>query len=305
MKLDRRFAKYIYWLLLPAALIIRVFQLLLVVDIDTGFYEAGHPLSYALSAVMVAGILLVGFTVIFGSSKNTQVGGTQMKNPFLTDLDTLAHSLGATFSVSVMTMSFALVLDAILQFFEHMAQSAVTPVFLLNFAFMLATAAVFLRIAFACMKGRPLSRAMGYSLLLPVIWYTIRSTEYFMSFIQITNISENLLLLLSSLSTLLFLVLCARFFSGYEKNNTRPMLIITGLTCSLVCAVSTVPRYVMIYFGPTGIRQATRMPMIEDLIMAVIAASVAFVLLGANQPVDAATAGIIGDAQPDENKKMS
>ncbi|HKM32547.1 MAG TPA: hypothetical protein VJX95_03165 [Oscillospiraceae bacterium] len=285
MRLDRRYAMYVYWFVLVAAIVARVLQLGAVVDYQTGFYIQDGILPYALKIILISGIAVISFIIVAGSSKNVSVAGSKLESPFLADLDTLSTALSPVFSIAAMTLVFASVLNGVIEYRSLSVSGGIDAAFVIEFLLMLCSALVFLKIAVARTRESAITRSMGYSLLIPVIWYTFRSTMLFMSFIQITNISENLLTMLSSLSTLLFLIYLARFFAGIEKNNTRPMLAISGIVCSLMCAVSTLPRYILLIVGTVEMRQAMGTPNITELIFAVLAASVSALLLAKNKPV--------------------
>ena len=279
MKVDKKAALPLYVLAVAAGIVVRCFQLLTAIDYSTGFYITGHPLGSVLTWVMPAGIVLFALALLFGRSDSLAGPDHVRQSSFTAPLHVLTGRLTRLFGFVCALLSSALLVDLYLTFVgmtREMSQKISTY---LNFGLMLASAVVFFLIAVSVLRDGKISTGAGYSLLVPVAWLTVRSTMSFMSYILITNVSENLLELMGLLAMLLFMTLAARFLSGNEKSGTRRLLSIAGLAASLICAVSTVPRFFVLLFGPADIRAVTEMPSFSDLMLAVFAFGLVYQLL--------------------------
>src|SRR5699024_8371254 len=109
---------------------------------------------------------------------------------------------------------------------------------------------------------------------------------------------QNLLQLLSTLGTLLFMILASRLFSGFEKSNTRPMLIIVGLSSSLLNFVSAVPSFLI-----NGRDSTVNAPILAvDILLAVFAASIVNMLLGRDKVIPVTAQSNTEQIISDENE---
>lgn len=286
MRIDKRVAIPVFVLLLIGAVFVRYQQLLHAIDYQTGFYIAGSPLADVMPYIIAGGILLIALIVLFGSARDKGTGDCTMQNPFNMELDTLSGTASLIFGVISVLLSAVLLVDIYTILSTPMTKENATSMgTYVNLGLMALSAIIFFRLGIIVFRRDKISRGVGYSMLIPVAWLTVRSTMSFMSFILITNVSANLLILLSVLSMLLFMTLAARFFSGNEKPSTRRMLVIAGLSASLICAISTVPRFLMLLIGPSEIRVLTTVPLLEDLMLPIFAFCVVNMLMKPNRYV--------------------
>ena len=54
-------------------------------------------------------------------------------------------------------------------------------------------------------------------------------------------------MLLADMTSAVFMLLLIRFFAGFEKKHTRFQLIFMAYFSSIICAVSTIPRFIMFF----------------------------------------------------------
>lgn len=277
MRIDRRAVKYVYFACVVLAVAIRIIQLQYVVDEITGFYKNTSTLTKALPILIAASIVLIMLVTIIGRSRNMQSDSTIRQNPFLADIDEISNGNFVT-GISSIFISVLLAFETVKLYQGLTGTGNATMPNVADFVYIIFTllsAFVFMRLGIIGIRKMQISRNMGYLLLIPVIWLTIRSTVLFMDFIVITTVSQNLLQLLSTLGMLLFMTLAARFFSGFEKNNTRPMLVIIGLSSSLINFVSAVPLFLI-----NGRDSTVNAPILAaDILLAVFAASIVNMLL--------------------------
>lgn len=301
MRIDRRAVKYIYCASVLLAVAIRIIQLQYVVDEVTGFYKSTSTLTKALPIIIIASIALIMLVTIIGSSRNIQGDTAIRQNPFLADIDEIASESGFITGISSICISVLLAFEVVnlYQGLTPMGNASMPYLAdLVYIIFTLLTAFIFMRLGIIGMRKMPISRNMGYSLLIPVIWLTIRSTVLFMDLIVITSVSQNLLQLLSTLGMLLFMISASRLFSGFEKRTTRLKLIIIGLSSSLINFVSAVPLLL------TNGRESTANTSIlaVDILLAVFAASIVNMLLGQDRVIPIAVESVTEQIDIDENE---
>ncbi len=300
MRIDRRAVKYIYCASVLLAVAIRIIQLQYVVDEVTGFYKSTSTLTKALPIIIIASIALIMLVTIIGSSRNIQGDTAIRQNPFLADIDEIASESGFITGISSICISVLLAFEVVnlYQGLTPMGNASMPYLAdLVYIIFTLLTAFIFMRLGIIGMRKMPISRNMGYSLLIPVIWLTIRSTVLFMDLIVITSVSQNLLQLLSTLGMLL-MISASRLFSGFEKRTTRLKLIIIGLSSSLINFVSAVPLLL------TNGRESTANTSIlaVDILLAVFAASIVNMLLGQDRVIPIAVESVTEQIDIDENE---
>ena len=63
----------------------------------------------------------------------------------------------------------------------------------------------------------------------------------------------------------LFFLNVVRFFCGYEKKRTRYYMILFGYAASITAAVSTLPRYAMIFLTDYTVREGMLIPDTTDV----------------------------------------
>lgn len=299
MRIDRRTVKYVYFISVLVAVTVRIIQLQYVVEEITGFYKETSALTKVLPIIIAASVFLIMFVTVIGRSKSTQSQSCIRENPFLADIDEIASKSNFMTGISSLFLSILLAFETVKLYqglgiagnamMPHMADFAYT-------VFTLISAFVFMRLAIISLRKMPITRNMGYLLLLPVIWLTIRSTVLFMDLIVITTVSQNLLQLLSTLGMLLFMTLTSRLFSGFEKSSTRPMLVIIGLSSSLLNFVSAVPLFLV-----NGRDGSVNAPMlVVDILLAIFAVSIVNMLLGRDKVIPLAMENSAEQIEPDE-----
>ena len=206
MRIDRRVVKYVYCASVLLAVAIRIIQLQYVIDEATGFYKSTSTLTKVLPIIIIASIALIMLVMIIGRSRNVQTDTAVRQNPFLADIDEIANRGGFITGISSIFISVLLAFEVVKQYQGLTpVANAPMPYFadLVYIIFTLLSAFIFMRLGIIGLRKMPISRNTGYSLLIPVIWLTIRSTVLFMDLIVITSVSQNLLQLLSTLGTLL------------------------------------------------------------------------------------------------------
>lgn len=301
MRIDRRAVKYVYCACVLLAVAIRTIQLQYVIDEATGFYKNTSTLTKALPIIVIASIALIMIVTIIGRSRNVQSDTAIRQNPFLADIDEITSEGGFVTGISSIFISVMLAFEAV-KLYQGLTLTgnAMMPYFadLVYILFTLLSAFVFMRLGIIGVRKMPISRNTGYSLLIPVIWLTIRSTVLFMDLIIITTVSQNLLQLLSVLGMLLFMTSASRLLSGFEKRNTRPILIIIGLSSSLLNFVSAVPVF-LINGRESNVNTSI---LVVDILLAVFAASIVNMLLGRDKVIPIAAGSSAEQFDTDEEE---
>lgn len=86
-------------------------------------------------------------------------------------------------------------------------------------------------------------------MIFPIVLYVWRLISAFIDYTGIANISENIIDLIMLCCSLIFILLHAKIINGINYKINMPAAVGFGLAASLLCAVSTIPRYVLMIIG--------------------------------------------------------
>ena len=280
MKFDRRIALFILIIFIPAILISRTFLWTNGIDISTGFYLDNTTVIQTVYRTIVAvAIIFVILIVFLGKSFVKKANEEELVNPYKADLLLLSSQASIFFGTLAAIMAFLLFMFSANEIFGNKNISTIKMV---EYISMLASALVFGILAVRQYLGRAINKGLGYSMLIPAIWITIRSALIFKNFIIITSKSQNLLTMLFVLSWLIFIVEFARLYSGFEKKSTRPVLVIMGIMTFIFGIAETLPVYIfMIKYPNTSLPFESNMLLI-DFSMSLFAIGAVAQLLGPN-----------------------
>lgn len=280
MKFDRRIALFILIIFIPAILISRTFLWTNGIDISTGFYLDNTTVIQTVYRTIVAvAIIFVILIVFLGKSFVKKANEEELVNPYKADLQLLSSQASIFFGTLAAIMAFLLFVFSANEIFGNKNISTIKMV---EYISMLSSALVFGILAVRQYLGRAINKGLGYSMLIPAIWITIRSALIFKNFIIITSKSQNLLIMLFVLSWLIFIVEFARLYSGFEKKSTRPVLVIMGIMTFIFGIAETLPVYIfMMKYPNTSLPFESNMLLI-DFSMSLFAIGAVAQLLGPN-----------------------
>lgn len=207
------------------ALILRTAQLLTVVDYETmGFFAEGTPFLAA------GGIYL--FFIIFAL---LFIGGGYLDRKNGADSFTCkAENISPKYT---MLMGIAFGVGFALQFIQVFANF---EKFTLGVLGEIVIMAAYLATAFIFFANKGIKRSVGYVQLIISVSFTVKAASLFMQDTIIVRVSDELILLLSYVSSVMFFLAIGRFITGNENKHTREKLLFFGAAAAVLSVAASV-----------------------------------------------------------------
>ena len=262
------------------ALILRVFQILVVVDYkEMGFFDADAGF---LAAGGLYLLLFIGTVVFIVSAIFDKKGGSDAftrKALSLTPRQTAI--LGMSFLVGACLRLYQLIFG-----FNGFGLSFVGEALM----FVLFTA-----IGFIILGSRKLKPVVGYLHIVICVSCTLNAASLFMQDTIIIRVSDELLLLLSYVGSVLFFLALGRFIAGTESRLTRyKLLVIGGITAALsLCA--SLAGYIALAIDPEYVGPHMAMHPLSETGTAVIALALIMIIYSKNS---------LPDEEPEEPEEV-
>ena len=247
------------------ALIFRVFQLLVTVDYgEMGFFDAAAGfiptgglyllLIIALAVLIVAAIL----------DKKAESGA----------FTRTADSIG---SKQTAILGFAFLAGACLRFYELVFNFRG---FGLSFVGEALIFVVFTAIGFMILSSRRLKPVVGYLHMVICVSYTLKAAALFMQDTIIVRVSDELLLLLTYVGSVLFFLALGRFIAGNESKLTRCKLLIFGGITAVLSLCASLAGYIALIIDPAYLGQHMKMHPLSETGTAIITLGLIWVIYG-------------------------
>lgn len=245
-----------------AALMLRVFQILVVVDYsemgffnnDAGFFPCyGLYLLFALAAV----ILIIGAVTDKKKSHEAFLFKASRLSPKQTSV------LGFSFVASAALKLFDLIFG-----FD----------FSLDYVGEVVIFAVFAIIGFILLSKKTVRVSAGYLQLLISISFTVKSAVLFMQDTIIVRVSDELILLMSYIMSVLFFLALGRFLSGNESKHSRGKLFVCGGLAAVMSLCASLAGYIAMIVDSKYMSGKMTMHPISQLGVAVIALVIIIIL---------------------------
>ncbi len=184
---------------------------------NTGFLNDENGLLVNLG--FYCSLVLVFAAVLLLSLLDKKRGGAYFTNEVSDMVDGRAIMLG-----------FPLLVAGALAIYEGYAQTkAVTPSgFLVFIGFVLGAAMVIL--AFIILYKKEIKPLLGFLLILPALYYTLRGIAIFLKHMAVTTVPEYLIEGLCIIGFTVFFMQLAKYMTGNSTRTTRPLLSAVGIT---------------------------------------------------------------------------
>ena len=249
------------------ALVFRVFQLLVVVDYnEMGFFDDTAGFFPVNGLYLLLGFAVILFTA--GSIIDKKVGSTAFTRPVASLTSKQTAALGAAFLIG-----------ACLRFYELVFRF---NGFGLGFIGEALIFVLFTAIGFIILSSKKLKPVVGYLHMVICISYTLKAAALFMQDTIIIRVSDELLLLLSYVASVLFFLALGRFISTNESKLTRHKLFIFGACAAVLSLCATLAGYVALAADSTYMGKHMTMHPLSETGAAVIAFVVIFVIYSKN-----------------------
>ncbi len=197
-------------------------------DFSTGFFynENGFFMSFMYYGLLILALAAV-IALCFVDKKR---GSAYFKNDIRsTMVDMRAVALGFPM----------LVAGAMAAYEGYLQMNAMTPsAFLIFVDFFFGAAMVIL--GFVILYKKEITPAVGFSLVVPAIYYTLRGICVFIDRMVIASVPEYLIECLTIIGMGLFFMLLAKLLSGNESKRTRTAVSAVGVTVSVMTLASAI-----------------------------------------------------------------
>ena len=245
------------------ALIFRVFQLLVVVDYrEMGFFAADAGFVPAYGLYLLLGVAAIVF--IIGSKVDKKSGGPAFNKPAVSLTSKQTGALGAAFLIG-----------AGLRFYELVFRF---NGFGLGFIGEALIFVLFTAIGFIILGSKKLKPVVGYLHMVICISYTLKAAALFMQDTIIIRVSDELLLLLSYVASVLFFLALGRFIAANESKLTRHKLFIFAACTGVLSLCATIAGYIALAIDSTYMGNHMNMHPLSEAGAAVIAFTVIFII---------------------------
>lgn len=245
------------------ALIFRAFQILVVVDYyEMGFFSASAgflPTGGLYLLLAVAVIALIAGAII-----DKKLGCTAYTRPAASLTSKQTAILGVSFLIGACLRFYELVFR-----FNGFGLSFIGEAVI----FVLLTA-----IGFIILGSRSLKPVVGYLHIIICISCTLKAAALFMQDTIIIRVSDELLLLLSYVGSVLFFLALGRFIAGNESKLTRHKLLIFGGCTAVLALCASLAGYIALAVDSDYMADHMSMHPLSETGTAVIAVAVIIIL---------------------------
>ncbi len=223
------------WIVFAVTLLVtlptRIYQILFLVDQDTGFYTDGNKTTAIISIGLVVGVVLM--IVICAMDKRQRTYSPIRSIP--TAVLCALTGLGVIFQYVLSSLSGN----------EHKNQIAYT---ILSIVGILAGVILILT-AYNFAIGQNIFAKIPLLSLVPSLWGCACLITLFITYVSVVNISENIYDTFTVIFVLLFLFAQAKVFAGIDAQKSGKMLYVFGLPAVLMALVTGVPSAVLLFSG--------------------------------------------------------
>lgn len=259
--LDKKMSIFVYAAVLVIAVICRTSQLYTNMNFATGKYIDNSPIKNTTLGVIILGMILIGVVLIMGESRDKAVKSCILLNPMKLKSDRLVKKFSPVaasgFLATAALMAFDIVAPlAIVVSKNKEISTEENPVFIFEgltvldwfmYIIMILCAITMVITGVNIIKGEGITGGNCFFLSLFPIYKLLHIFQLISTYQLIGPYSERVYMMLADMASAMFVLYLIRFFAGFEKKHTRFMLLFTAYLSSIICAVSTIPRFIMFF----------------------------------------------------------
>ena len=245
-----------------AAVLLRVFQLLVVVDYsEMGFFDmnAGFLPCYGLYILFILAAVILVIGAVSDKKKSHEAFRFKAKSLSPKQTSALGFSFVAAAALKLYDLVFGFKLS-------------------LDYAGEAVIFVVFAVIGFILLSKKAVSPSAGYLQLLISISFTIKSAVLFMQDTIIVRVSDELILLMSYIMSVLFFLALGRFLSANESKHSRGKLFVCGGTAAILSLCASLSGYIALIVDNKYMSGKMTMHPLSQIGVSVIALTVIIVL---------------------------
>lgn len=224
-------SKFSLFAIIPAFLLCaaaRFFQVSDGTDFSTGFLynENGFLVNFAFNGLLILTLVAVIALCILDKKR----GSAYFENDVR----------GTMVDMRAVAVGFPLLIAGALAAYEgYLQMGALTPSAFLIFVDFLFGALMIVQ-GFVILYKKEITAALGFSLVIPAVYYTLRGICVFIDRMVIASVPEYLIECLIIIGMGVFFMLLAKLFSGNESKRTRTAVSAVGITVSVMTLSSAV-----------------------------------------------------------------
>ncbi len=216
---------------LPVSVLIRVFQVFFTVDGTTGFFKPDYKtLGICMVVILLAIIATTAIISVFirrCPPKMPRVKKSLGTSSLLLGLSVLFEIFNTSYTTNIAFWQKGLVV-----------------------LFGGATAVFFIAYGLKMFKNFHINRKFY---VVPVLYWMIKLVFIFTGISSLALISDNVFLVLSYCGTLIFMLEYAKFANKIDIDMNYKKLFASGLAAIILCAVTSLPRFIAVIMGNTEI----------------------------------------------------
>lgn len=220
---------------------VRLFQIAHGTDFSTGFLydENGFFVNFAFNGLLILTLAAVIALCILDKKRNSAYFTNDVR---VTMVDMRAVAVG-----------FPLLVAGALTAYEgYLQMKALTPsgfLIFVDFFFGILMVAQ----GFVILYKKEITAALGFSLIIPAIYYTLRGICVFNDRMVVASVPEYLVECLTIIGMGVFFMLLAKLFSGNESKRTRIAVSAVGTTVSVMILSSAIATIAADFIYPYGV----------------------------------------------------
>ncbi len=209
---------------IPAFIILFAVRLMLIAggtDFDNGFLEDGNG---ALVNFSYYGLLILTFVmlVVLGIVDKKKQGSL------------FTNELSGMVDAKAVMVGFPLLMAGALTIYDgYLQTSSLTPSAYVIFV-NCVMGALMVILGFVILYKKEITPFIGFTLVVPAVYYTLRGIGVFLDRMVVTAIPEYLIDALSVIGAAVFFMQLAKLLTGNESKTTRVLICATGLTTALM-----------------------------------------------------------------------
>ncbi|MCH5190535.1 MAG: hypothetical protein J1F23_00075 [Oscillospiraceae bacterium] len=249
MKIRGKYKKinplYIFYVVLgflAVAAPVRMYQLLNIIESDTGFYKATDGSVYFMHAVFLVAAVVI--YVLVTLAKDIPASKAPYKKSILLAICSFLFALGLILDVITLIASFG----ASAANSQITASMATVPT-VLELVFGTLSAIYIMVVGISYLNGRIVYLRYKFLALTPLFWSMSRIVMRFVRKIAYINVSDLMLEIFALVFMMIFFLSFARISSGLSNDRAMRSLFASGFVGVLLSLTANIPRLIMLLTG--------------------------------------------------------
>ena len=251
-KINPLLALYIVFGLMAVGVVFRMYQLLNIIESDTGFYRVQDWSIYVMYAL--CGLAVVVPYVLTTLAKNVPASKSPFRKDILMAIGSVVFAVGIVLDVVSSLSTFLLnakgFAAAGLSFMGTMDQGQ-APL-LIETVFGVFATIYMLIFGISYIDGRTTYSQYKFMAITPLFWAMSRIVVRFVRKIAYVNVSDLMLELFMLAFMMIFLLNFARISSGLANSKAMRTVFASGFVGIFFCTVANLPRLIMVITANGG-----------------------------------------------------